>query len=163
MSVVSRALRHVRKQDVVTTVGRGRVQVAGPNTSLSCDSKSDRQERSGSVGAEHPADPAMSTGFAGLLTKIAPNTQSLCVTPPSDELSLITFKIEVTSGISLRALVDCGASNSLIRRHSLVNGTLNYVKREFPPTRMTVCLATGASVTVNKRAVGIHYTIEGRQ
>uniref|UniRef100_A0AAV1U0L0 Uncharacterized protein n=1 Tax=Peronospora matthiolae TaxID=2874970 RepID=A0AAV1U0L0_9STRA len=28
---------------------------------------------------------------------------------------------------------------------------------------MTVCLATGASETVNKREVGIHYTLEGKQ
>uniref|UniRef100_A0AAV1US94 Uncharacterized protein n=1 Tax=Peronospora matthiolae TaxID=2874970 RepID=A0AAV1US94_9STRA len=94
MSVVSRALRHVRKQDVMTAVGQGRVRGVGPTMSPSRDSKSDRQKkRSGSVGAEHPADPATSREFAGLLTKIAPNTQSLCVTALSDEESLITLEI----------------------------------------------------------------------
>uniref|UniRef100_A0AAV1U074 Peptidase A2 domain-containing protein n=1 Tax=Peronospora matthiolae TaxID=2874970 RepID=A0AAV1U074_9STRA len=89
--------------------------------------------------------------------------QSLCVTALSDEESLITLKIEVTSGMSLRSLIDRGASNSFIRRQSLRDSSLNYVEREFPLTRMTVCLATGASETVNKREVGIHYTPEGKQ
>uniref|UniRef100_A0AAV1UB66 Polyprotein n=1 Tax=Peronospora matthiolae TaxID=2874970 RepID=A0AAV1UB66_9STRA len=131
--------------------------------SLSRDSKYGRQKRTGSVGAEHPADPETSREFAGLLTKIAPNTQSLCVTAPSDEVSLIPLKIEVTSGISLRALVDFGTSNSFIRRQSLEDSRLNYVERELPPTRMTVFLAVGASVTVSKCVVGIHYTLEGKQ
>uniref|UniRef100_A0AAV1V4A7 Uncharacterized protein n=1 Tax=Peronospora matthiolae TaxID=2874970 RepID=A0AAV1V4A7_9STRA len=131
--------------------------------SLSRDSKSDRQKLTVSEGAEHPADPATSREFAGLLTKIAPNTQSLCVTAPRDEVSLITLKIEVTSGMSLCALVDCGASNCFIRCQLLGDSKLNYVEREFPPTRMTVCLATDASVTVNKRVVGFHYTLEGKQ
>uniref|UniRef100_A0AAV1T2G8 CCHC-type domain-containing protein n=1 Tax=Peronospora matthiolae TaxID=2874970 RepID=A0AAV1T2G8_9STRA len=137
---------------------RGSDHVAKPRQQVGPSKK-----RSGSVGAEHPADPATSREFAGLLTKIAPNTQSLCVTAPSDEESLITLKIEVTSGMSLRALVDCGASNSFIRRQSLDDSRLNYVEREFPPMRMTACLATGASVTVNERVVGIHYTLEGKQ
>uniref|UniRef100_A0AAV1TH34 Uncharacterized protein n=1 Tax=Peronospora matthiolae TaxID=2874970 RepID=A0AAV1TH34_9STRA len=164
MSKVFRAPHHVQGQGVMTAVGRGTVQGAGPTMSLNRESMSDRQKRPGSVGAEHPADPATSREFAGLLTKIDPNTQSLCVTTaPSDEESLITLKIEVISGMSLRALVDCGESNSFIRRQSLGNSRLNYVEREFPPTRMTVCLATGASVKVNKRVVGIHYTREGKQ
>ena len=65
--------------------------------------------------------------------------------------------------MSLRALVDCGASNSFIRRQSLEDSRLNYVERELPLTRMMVRLATGASVTVNKRVVGIHYTLEDKQ
>uniref|UniRef100_A0AAV1VJT6 Uncharacterized protein n=1 Tax=Peronospora matthiolae TaxID=2874970 RepID=A0AAV1VJT6_9STRA len=129
MSVVSRALPHVQIQDVMTTVGQGKVRGVGPTMSLSCDSKWGRRKRSGSVGAEHPADPATSREFAGLSTKIAPNTQSLCVTAPVDEESLITSKIEVKNGMSLRALVDCGASNSFIRRQSLGDRRLNYVER----------------------------------
>uniref|UniRef100_A0AAV1U8M7 Uncharacterized protein n=1 Tax=Peronospora matthiolae TaxID=2874970 RepID=A0AAV1U8M7_9STRA len=131
--------------------------------SLNHDSKSDHQERSGPAGAEHPTDPSTSRELAGLLTKIAPNTQSLSVTAPSDEVSLITLKIEVTSGMSLRALVDCVASTGFIRRQSLEDSRLNYVEREFPPTRMKVCLASDALKTVNKRLVGIHYTLEEKQ
>uniref|UniRef100_A0AAV1U7D0 Uncharacterized protein n=1 Tax=Peronospora matthiolae TaxID=2874970 RepID=A0AAV1U7D0_9STRA len=124
----------------MTAVGQERFRGVGPTMSPSRDSKSDHQERSGPVRVGHPAGPATSREFAGLLTKIAPNTQSLCVTAPSDEVSLITLKVEVTSGMSLRALVDCVASNSFIRHQSLEDSRLNSVDREFPPTRMTVCL-----------------------
>ena len=87
------------------------------------------------------------------MTKVAPNTQSLCVAARSDEVSLITLKIEVTKDMSLRALVDCGASNNFVRRQSLDDRRLKYVDRETTPTRMTVRLAIGASVTVKKRVV----------
>ena len=63
----------------------------------------------------------------------------------------------------LRALVDCGASNNFVRRKSLDKRDLEYVEREIPPTRMTVRLTTGASVTVMKRVVGITYTLKGVQ
>uniref|UniRef100_A0AAV1TPU7 Uncharacterized protein n=1 Tax=Peronospora matthiolae TaxID=2874970 RepID=A0AAV1TPU7_9STRA len=96
MSLVSRAPQHVQREDVMTTIGQLKVQGVGLTMSVSRDSKSDRQKRSGSVGAELPADSATSRELAGLLTKIAPNTQALCVTAPSDEESLITSKIEVT-------------------------------------------------------------------
>ena len=38
-----------------------------------------------------------------------------------------------------------------------------FIKREIPPTRMTVRLATGALITLMKRVVGLHYTLEGSQ
>ena len=97
------------------------------------------------------------------MTKVAPNTQSLCVAASGNEVSLITLKLEVTQGMSLRALVDCGASNNFVRRQSLDKRELEYVEREIPPTRMTMRLATGASVTVMKRLVGITYTLKGVQ
>ena len=65
--------------------------------------------------------------------------------------------------LSLRALVDCGASNNFVRRQSLEVRRLKFVERDIPQTMMTVCLATGASITVEKRVVGIHYTSEGEQ
>ena len=92
---------------------------------------------------------------------------SLCVAASGNEVSLevslITLKLEVTQGMSLRALVDCGASKNFVRRQLLDKRELEYVEREIPPTRMTVCLATGASVTVMKRVVGITYTLKGVQ
>ena len=120
----------------------------------------DRQKLDRFSEVERPTDPATLRVFAGLWTKLAPYTQSLCVTVPSDEMSLTTLKIEVTDGMSLRALVDCGASNSFIRHQSLEDSLLRYVERELPPTRMTVHFATGASMAVTKRIVGIHYTLE---
>uniref|UniRef100_A0AAV1U2Q5 Uncharacterized protein n=1 Tax=Peronospora matthiolae TaxID=2874970 RepID=A0AAV1U2Q5_9STRA len=87
MSVVSQAPQHAQRQDVVTTVGHEKVLGVGPTMLPSRDSKSDRPKRTGSVEAEHPADPATSREYAGLLTKIALNTQTLCVAAPSDEES----------------------------------------------------------------------------
>ena len=118
------------------------------------------KKRSGSVGAEHPTDPATSSEFAGLLTKVAPNTQSLCIAASGNEVSLIILKLEVTQGMSLRDLVDCGASNNFVRRQSLDKRKLEYVEQEIPPTRMTVRLTTGASVIVMKCVVGISHTLK---
>ena len=127
----------------------------GPTLLRKRNNVTDSQKTVRSVGAEHPTDPATSSGFAGLLTKVAPKTQSLCVAASGNEVSLSTLILEVTQSMSLRALVDCGASNNFVRRQSLDNRELEYVEREIPPTRMTVRLATGASVTVMKRVVGI--------
>ena len=77
----------------------------------------DSQKRSGSVGAEHPTAPATSSELAGLLTRIALNTQSLCVTASGNEVCLITLKLEVAKNMSLRALVDCGTSNNFVQRN----------------------------------------------
>uniref|UniRef100_A0AAV1UPQ6 Uncharacterized protein n=1 Tax=Peronospora matthiolae TaxID=2874970 RepID=A0AAV1UPQ6_9STRA len=44
MSAVSRAPQHVQRQDVMTTVGQGKVRGVGPTMSLNRDSKSDRQK-----------------------------------------------------------------------------------------------------------------------
>ena len=95
--------------------------------------------------------------------KVAPDSQSLCVSALGDEVPLITLNLEVTKGLSLRALVDCGASNNFFRRPLLENRRLKFVDRDTPPTRLTVGLATGASIAVMKRVVGFHYTLEDLQ
>ena len=97
------------------------------------------------------------------MTKVDPGTQSLCVSALGDEMSLIALILKVTKDLSLRALADCGASNNLVRRQSLEGRRLNIVEREIPPTRMTVRLATGASITVKKLVVEIHYTLKDEQ
>ena len=110
-----------------------------------------------------PTDPATSREFANHLTKVAPGTQPLRVSAPGDEVSFTTLTLELTKDLSLRALVDCGASNNFARRQSLEAGSLNFMEWKIPPTRMTVRLATGASITVKKRVVRIHYTLKGEQ
>ena len=52
---------------------------------------------------------------------------------------------------------------NFVRRQSLEGRRLKFVERDIPQLMMTVCLATGASITVEKRVVGIHYTLEGEQ
>jgi hypothetical protein len=98
----------------------------------------------------------------GLLTKAAPKAQSLCFATPGNDKVLITLKPQV-AGHNLRALVDCGASNNFVRRQPLEDLALKYVEREIPPARMTVRLATGASVKGMKRVVGLHYKLDGNE
>ena len=70
---------------------------------------------------------------------------------------------KVTNELSLRALVDCVGLNNFIRRQSLEGRRLKYIERDTPSTRMTVRLATGASITVIKGVVRIHYTLKDFQ
>ena len=49
---------------------------------------------------------------------------------------------------------------NFVQRQSLSKSKLNLIEREIPPTRMTVRLATGASVTVMKHVVRITYTLK---
>ena len=88
--------------------------------------------------------------------KVAPDPQSLCVSALGDEVHLITLNLEVTKDLSLRALVGCGASNNFVRRQSLEDHRLKFVERITTSTRLTVSLATGASIAVMKRVVGFH-------
>ena len=73
---------------------------------------------------------------------------------------LITTKLEVAKYMSLRALVDCEVSNNFVGRQSLDNSKLKFIEREIPPTRITVRLATGASVTMMERVVKVTYTLK---
>ena len=89
--------------------------------------------------------------------KIFPDTQSLCLSAPGDDLPLINLTLQVTKDLSLLVQVDCGASNNFARRQSREAERLNFVKHDIPITRMTERLATGASITDEKRVVGIQY------
>ena len=94
---------------------------------------------------------------------VAPESQSLCDSAFGDEVSLITLKLEATEGLSLRALVGCGTSVNFARRQSLEGRRIKFVDGVTPPTRTTVPLATGASINLMKRVVGLHYTLGGLQ
>ena len=132
----------------------------GPTLLQNRNNVTDSQKRTGSLGAEHPTDPATSSEFAGLLTRVDANTQSLCVAVDGDEVTPITLKLEVMPNVSLRALVDCGVPNNFVQRQPLSNSEFNYVEREIIPTRIKVRLATGVFVKVMKRVVGIAYTLK---
>ena len=92
--------------------------------------------------------------------KVAPDSQSLCVSALDDEVPLITLNLEVIKDLSLRVLVDCGTSNYFVRRQSLEDRRLKFVERVTPPTKLTVHLATGASIAVMKRVLRFHHTLE---
>ena len=95
--------------------------------------------------------------------KIAPDSQSFCVSALGDEVPFTTLNLEVTKDFSLRALVDCGASNNFVRRQSLEDRRVKFVERVTPPTKLTVRLETGASIAGMKRVVEFHYTLEDLQ
>ena len=79
--------------------------------------------------------------FANLLIKVAPDSQPLCISALGNEARLITLNLEVTKDLSLRALVDCGASSNFVRRQSLEDRRLKFVESVTLPTRLTVRLA----------------------
>ena len=136
---------------------------AGPALVQNCSNGVDRQKRSGSVGVDRPTDPATSREFVNLLMKVAFDSQSLCVSALGDKGYLITLNLEVTKDLSLYARVDCGPSNNFVYCQSLEVRRLMFVESDIPPTRITVRLATGASITLMKRLVGLHYTLEDLQ
>ena len=70
--------------------------------------------------------------------------------------------VRVTKNLSLCAVVECGLSNNFLRRQSLEAERPSFVDGKIRPTRTTVILATGASITVKKRVVGIHYKLEDK-
>ena len=70
------------------------------------------------------------------------------------------LELRSDKNLSLRALVDCGASNNFVRRQSLEDRRLRFVERVTLPTRLTVRLATGASIAVMKGVVEFNYTLE---
>ena len=92
--------------------------------------------------------------------KVAPDSQSLFVSARGDEVPLIILNLEVTKDLSLRALVDCGASNNFVCRQLLEDRRLRFVERVSLPTRLMVRLVTDASIAVMKRAVIFYYTLE---
>ncbi len=94
----------------------------------------------------------------------APETQVLCFTTRSDEEPLITLDLSV-DGLAqpYRALLDSGASNNFIRRGALEQSGVRFVERDTSPVWTTVRLATGATVKVKKRVVGLHYAFRTRQ
>ena len=59
--------------------------------------------------------------------KVAPDSQALYVSALGDEVPLITLDLKVTEDLSLRALVDCGASNNFVRRQSVEDRSLKFV------------------------------------
>ena len=105
-----------RTAETVIVKRTRRVQGVEPTLLRKRNIVRDVQKRSGSVGAENHTDLTTSGEFAGLLARIAPTTQSLCISASENEVSLITLKLEAAKDMSLRALVDCGASNNSLQR-----------------------------------------------
>lgn len=66
----------------------------GPMMLQSRNSEADHKQWSESVGVDRPTDQATSIEFANLLTKVAPDTQSLRVSAPGLEMPRITLTLK---------------------------------------------------------------------
>lgn len=100
--------------------------------------------------------------FVGHLTLAARKAQEVCFTTKSHDENLIMLSL-ATKGddLSLKALLDSGASNNFIRSRVLGTKGFQYTEKRIPHSQLKVRLATGATVHVKKRVVGVHYTFEG--
>ena len=77
---MKRTTGNSNRQEVQKSQGRGSDAVAKTR-----HRNGQSEKRSGPVNTEDPTDPAPSSESAGLLTRFARNTQSLCVTSSGDE------------------------------------------------------------------------------
>ncbi|GMF55545.1 unnamed protein product [Phytophthora fragariaefolia] len=75
-----------------------------------------------------------------------------------DKPNLVTRKVNSKRERSLRALVDCGASNNFVRLQSLVR--LDFEEVELPRSLLEVRLPTGVVVRTEKRVVRARFSYE---
>ncbi|GMF26085.1 unnamed protein product [Phytophthora fragariaefolia] len=75
--------------------------------------------------------------------------------------NLVTVKVNSKRESSLRALVDCGASNNFVRLQSLAR--LDFEEVELPRSLLEVRLATGVVVRTEKRVVRARFSYEEKK
>ncbi|GMF62259.1 unnamed protein product [Phytophthora fragariaefolia] len=75
--------------------------------------------------------------------------------------NLVIMKVNSKRERSLRALVDCGASNNFVRLQSLAR--LDFEEVELPRSLLEVMLATGVVVRTEKRVVRVRFSYEEKK
>ncbi|GMF61160.1 unnamed protein product [Phytophthora fragariaefolia] len=78
-----------------------------------------------------------------------------------DKPNLVILKVNPKRESSLRALVDCGASNNFVRLQSLAR--LDFDDVELPRSLLEVRLATGVVVRTEKRVVRARFSYEEKK
>ncbi|GMF39838.1 unnamed protein product [Phytophthora fragariaefolia] len=78
-----------------------------------------------------------------------------------DKPNLVILKVNSKRGSSLRALVDCGASNNFVQLQSLAR--LGFEEVELPRSLLEVRLATGVVVRTEKRVVRARFSYEEKK
>ncbi|GMF82352.1 unnamed protein product [Phytophthora fragariaefolia] len=78
-----------------------------------------------------------------------------------DKPSLVILKVNSKRERSLRALVDCGASNNFVRLQSLAR--LDFEEVEPPRSLLEVRLATGVVVRTEKRVIRARFSYEEKK
>ena len=124
---------------------------------------SQAKKRQRPVGAQQPTGEGESSVFVGHLTLAARKAQEVCFTTKVRDENLIMFSLPTKgSNLSLKALLDSGASNNFIRSQVLGTVGFKFTEKEVPLSQLKVRLATGATVHVKKRVVEVHYTFDGK-
>ncbi|KAE9296257.1 hypothetical protein PR003_g23803, partial [Phytophthora rubi] len=110
------------------------------------------------AGAGHPAGDAVERvdiGHAVLKTAAPSESHSHCK-KQDDRPNLVILKVNSKRKKSLRALVDCGASNNFVQLHSLAR--LDFEEVVMPRSLLEVRLATGVLVRTEKRVVRVRFS-----
>ena len=134
-----------RNEDVVPTLLRWRDNVPHSQRTIRV------------IWVDQTSDAAPPSEYADLLTEVVPNTQSLHVAVPTNEVLLITINIELRRYMSLRALFDFVPSKNVARRRSIDDIGLKLVKRD-TLKQGDGNLATEASVIVIEHVVGLRFS-----
>ncbi|KAE9303168.1 hypothetical protein PR003_g22076 [Phytophthora rubi] len=98
-------------------------------------------------------------GHAVLKTAAPSENHSHCK-KQDDRPNLIILKVNSKREKSLRALVDCGASNNFVRLQSLAR--LDFEEVVMPRSLLEVRLATGVVVRTEKRVVRVRFSYRKR-
>ncbi|GMF49690.1 unnamed protein product [Phytophthora fragariaefolia] len=105
------------------------------------------------AGAEPPAGDAVERVDIGhaVSKAAAPSESHSQCKKKDDKPNLVILKVTLKRESSLRALVDCGASNNFVRLQSLTR--LEFEEVELPRSLLEVRLATGVVVRTEKRVL----------
>ncbi|GMF90703.1 unnamed protein product [Phytophthora fragariaefolia] len=108
---------------------------------------------------EYPIE-RVDIGHAVSKTAASSESHSYCK-KKDDKPNLVTLKANSKRERSLRALVDCGASNNFVRLQSLAR--LDIEEVELPQSLLEVRLATGVVVRTEKRVVRSRFSNEEKK
>ncbi|GMF57253.1 unnamed protein product [Phytophthora fragariaefolia] len=113
------------------------------------------------VNAQHLCTrPRTDVTIPGIATGSQKLRQPAGAGPPAGD-AVERVDIGHTRGSSLRAMVDCGASNNFVRLQSLAR--LDFEEVELPRSQLEVRLATGVVVRTEKRVVRARFSYEEKK
>ncbi|GMF56456.1 unnamed protein product [Phytophthora fragariaefolia] len=115
------------------------------------------------VGAGPPAGDAVERVDIGhaVSKAAAPSKSHSHCKKKDDKPNLVILKVISKRESSLRALVDCGATNNFVRLHGLAR--LDFEEVELPRSLLEVRLATGVVVRTEKRVVRARFSYEEKK
>ncbi|KAL4151860.1 hypothetical protein PRNP1_008797 [Phytophthora ramorum] len=133
------------------------------SSATAAGSQQRRGSTNGPAGAGRPAGDAIERvdiGHAAMKIAVPSESQSHCK-KQDDKPNLVILKVSSKREKSLRALVDCGASNNFVRLQSLPR--LDFEEVETPRSLLEVRLATGVVVRTEKRIVRVRFSYQEKK